>query len=92
MKNSLYFPVNYSTLFSIWYIKRFIDCKKGHHAIFNSTEMVECVKCEVDTYQETDSRNTNCVNCPEGANTDGEIGSIECCMSSLTYFIFISWQ
>ena len=61
-----------------------VECKKGHYAKFNSTDLVECIKCEVDSYQETDSRNTSCVECPEGANTDGQIGSIECGIHSFT--------
>ena len=62
----------------------FVDCKKGYRAVLNSTELLECVACAVDTYQEADSRNTNCTNCPTGANTMGDTGSIECRM----FFVF----
>ena len=59
----------------------FADCKKGHYAVLsNSTQLLECPKCAVDTYQEVDSRLTECKDCPEGANTNETIGSIECCM------------
>ena len=40
--------------------------------------LTECVKCGADTYQSSDSRNTNCMDCPDGTTTNGEIGSWEC--------------
>ena len=62
-----------------------VDCKRGHHAVFRSTDssyLTECVPCEVDTYQPTDSRDKTCLSCPEGTTTDGQTGSWECGMLS----------
>ena len=77
----------------IYHYFSFVACKRGHYAVLNSSDtadLLECTKCEVDTYQETESRKTNCTVCPEGANTNGANGSIKCCMLYLSIYCVIN--